>query len=189
MKLLKKYICLLFFFFSSNTYSQTTFSITIDNNQNSESPRSIIQLEDGSFVIGSGCLINPSWYNSEGDTLWTSQFGGADRDLGWDTAELPDGGLVVVGSTESFGAGDEDIYVVKTDAEGHFQWQKTFGGVNRDVSTNIWVEDSGNIIISGITFDTPTDNAAGILLRLDSEGNELWRRIFPPISTPRPLFS
>ncbi|MEZ4887116.1 MAG: T9SS type A sorting domain-containing protein [Chitinophagales bacterium] len=217
-------------------FSQTTFSVTIDNNQNSEEAWSIIQLADGSFVIASLCLINPSWqdcmqllktdslgnviwnkqydhrkpgyrgtlnptqdggftlgtwwyadngvpdvfllkFDSEGDTLWTRQFGGEGRDIGWDTAELPDGSLVVVGSTESFGNGGEDIYVVKTDAQGNFQWQRTFGGPGRDVSANIRIEGSGQILISGLTSDTPTGHFATIFLKLDDMGNELLKKI------------
>ena len=232
----KKYTFFIFFLLSFNIHAQTTFSITIDNNQNSEEAWSIIQLEDGSFVIASLCLINPSWqdcmqllktdslgnmiwnkqynhrkagyrgtlnptqdggftlgtwwyadngvsdvfllkFNSEGDTLWTRQFGGEDRDTGWATVELLDSSLVLVGRTESFGNGDVDIYVIKTDAQGNLQWQKTFGGSNKDSSTTISVEETGTLLISGTTSETPTGNTAGLILRIDTSGNELWRKV------------
>ncbi|MGB0932121.1 MAG: hypothetical protein ACPGVB_15160, partial [Chitinophagales bacterium] len=60
---MNKYILYFFglFIFFSPLVAQTTFSLAIDNNQNSETGVSIIQLADGSFVVSSGCLINPTW--------------------------------------------------------------------------------------------------------------------------------
>ena len=54
-----------------------------------------------------------------GDEVWERTFGGSENDRGASVAETPDGGYIIAGSTNSFGAGDWDIYLIKTDRDGH----------------------------------------------------------------------
>jgi hypothetical protein len=55
--------------------------------------------------------------NSQGDTLWTRNYGGSNDDRGWSVQQTADGGYVFAGSTGSFGAGQGDFYLVKTGPE------------------------------------------------------------------------
>jgi len=70
--------------------------------------------------------------DTEGRTLWTKVLGGR----GWDEAnaliETTDGGLMIVGATSSHGAGDRDVYLVRTDAAGDTLWTRTYGGAGFD---------------------------------------------------------
>ncbi|MGB0932053.1 MAG: T9SS type A sorting domain-containing protein [Chitinophagales bacterium] len=79
-------------------------------------------------------------------------------------------------ATKGYNSGEDDIYIIKTDAEGNFQWEKTFGGIGRDVSVYISIDNDNQIFLSGLTFDTPTQNAATIILKLDTMGNEIFRK-------------
>ncbi|UCH57588.1 MAG: hypothetical protein JSV18_01310, partial [Candidatus Bathyarchaeota archaeon] len=64
---------------------------------------------------------------------WTSVLGGSEFDVGWSVQQTSDGGYIIAGGTESFGAGGRDVYLVKTDSEGMEEWSRTFGGSEFDV--------------------------------------------------------
>jgi len=53
-----------------------------------------------------------------GDVLWSRVYGGAEDDDGTDVKPTSDGGYIVTGGTKSFGGGDWDVWVLKTDEEG-----------------------------------------------------------------------
>ena len=52
--------------------------------------------------------------NSQGDTLWTRTYGGSNEDYAYSVQQTDDGGYILAGYTESFGAGGADFYLVKT---------------------------------------------------------------------------
>ncbi|MFH1321903.1 MAG: T9SS type A sorting domain-containing protein [Bacteroidota bacterium] len=76
--------------------------------------------------------------DNNGDQEWARTFGGSGLDIGYDGKQTDDGGFVIVGSTTSEGAGNEDFYLIKTDATG--QICDNFPTIT--VSTNI--ESQGN---------------------------------------------
>ncbi len=70
--------------------------------------------------------------DSLGNFLWQKLFGGSNLDFGQSVQQTFDKGFIICGFTNSFGAGGNDIYIVKTDSIGNFQWQNTFGGTGND---------------------------------------------------------
>ena len=70
--------------------------------------------------------------NAQGDTLWTRTYGGAVSDMGYSVQQTPDGGYIVAGYTDSFGAGGADVYLIKTNASGDTLWTRTYGGPSYD---------------------------------------------------------
>ena len=93
--------------------------------------RRVQQTTDGGYILG-GSISSPVNLisliskmslvktNASGDTLWTKTFGGAGNDYGIGVIQTSDGGFALIGTTESFGAGSGDIYVVKTNKDGGF---------------------------------------------------------------------
>jgi hypothetical protein len=88
--------------------------------------RGVQETLDGGYILG-GSLVSPmnliSWMslvktNAAGDTLWTKTFGGGHNDYCVGVVQTSDSGYALVGTTESFGSGSGDIYVVKTDKDG-----------------------------------------------------------------------
>ena len=96
--------------------------------------RSVQLTSDGGYIIV-GDIWNGAdgfdiWLlksDTSGDTLWTKTFGGRFDDRGYSVQQTTDEGYIIVGSTESFSAGDYDVWLIKTDASGDTLWTKTYG--------------------------------------------------------------
>lgn len=59
---------------------------------------------------------------------WEKTFGGSGFDEGYCVQEASDGGYVIAGYTDYYGAGGYDVYLIRTDSDGNTLWEKTFGG-------------------------------------------------------------
>jgi hypothetical protein len=140
------------------------------------------ETSDGGFIVtgltdyfgtGSGDLLLFKT-NSSGDIIWDKSYGGLDEDWGNFVTETPDGGFIITGRTKSFGAGSSDIWLIKTDANGNMQWNKTFGGVGFEVGWEIEITSSGDFIILGYTNSSGAGFYDAWLIATDSFGNHLW---------------
>jgi len=110
---------------------------------------------------------------------WTKTFGGIDDDFGNSVQQTFDGGYIIVGTTESFGAGGADIYLVKTNTNGNAVWTKTFGGTNYDYGYSVRQTSDGGYIIAGKASLLGTDSVDFIyLIKTDVNGDSIWARIY-----------
>jgi len=64
--------------------------------------------------------------------IFQKTFGGSKLDIGYCVKQTTDGGYILVGDTDNYGAGSRDVYLIKTNATGDAIWTKTFGGDSRD---------------------------------------------------------
>ncbi|MEO5645154.1 MAG: hypothetical protein ABIQ40_06265 [Bacteroidia bacterium] len=111
----------------------------------------------------------------DGNQRWIKYFGGAGNEVTWSFDKAADGGFVIGGYTNSFGAGGDDFYIVKTDADGNVIWTKTYGGLYNDDAINILTVENG-YLVSGISNSGNDDNAW--ILRLNTTGDSLWSHNF-----------
>ncbi len=116
--------------------------------------------------------------DSSGDTLWTRTCGGSDSDWSYSVQQTSDGGYIIAGETESFGAGDDDVYLVKTDSDGDTLWTRTYGGSGYDRGRSVQQTSDGGYIIAGYTNSFGAGNTDVWLLKTDSSGDTLWTRIY-----------
>jgi len=67
-----------------------------------------------------------------GNILWAKTFGGSNNEYAFSVQQTGGGGFVAVSNTQSFGAGQTDVLLIKTDGNGNLQWAKTYGGTLDD---------------------------------------------------------
>ncbi len=155
-------------------------------NQNHCYSHSVHQTTDGGYII-SGSSENYTSYqedvylvktNSTGDTLWTRTYGGTQADYSWDVVPTNDGGYIVGGTTGSYGAGSNDFYAIKTNANGDTLWTRTYGGIDIDELSSIVQTNDGGYALAGITYSFGAGNEDVYLVRINSVGDTLWTRTF-----------
>lgn len=115
-----------------------------------------------------------------GSEHWRRTFGGAATDIGRSVIETADGGLVICGSSESSGAGEDDVYLVKTDAAGNHLWTQTYGGEASDTGRSVIEAANGDLVVTGATGSFGGGNRDVLLIRTGPDGNELWRTTVGP---------
>jgi hypothetical protein len=143
--------------------------------------RSVRQTIDGGYIvagytgtIGAGSTdVYLMKFDPSGDTSWTVICGGTGGDYGYCVEQVADGGYVVAGRTESFGAGGADAYLVRTDANGDTLWTRTCGGPGDDEARSVQLTSSGGFIIAGTRFSSGTGDDV-FLVRVDSLGEVVW---------------
>jgi uncharacterized delta-60 repeat protein len=155
----------------------------------------------GSYLLSTG-FMNPlgvdfadAWLvkiNSNGNKQWDKTFGGTDWDKAESVHETSDGGFILAGYTKSYGDGDSDFWLIKTDSEGYKEWDKTFGETDDDYAYSVQQTSDGGYILAGVTKphnDPPAPLAISMspcgaggsdvwLVKTDLEGGKEWDKTF-----------
>jgi uncharacterized delta-60 repeat protein len=117
-------------------------------------------------------------YNSSGTIQWQRTLGGASFDYGWKIAIDSGDNVYVTGSTNSQGAGSDDIVIAKYNSSGTIQWQRTLGGASGDRGYEIAIDSGDNVYVTGYSSD-PANSVTGVLIvKYNSSGTIQWQRIF-----------
>ena len=104
--------------------------------------------------------------------------GGTGDDIGSSIIQTNDGGYAIVGYTDSYGAGNYDVYVIKLNSKDSIQWTKTIGGTNDDEGSSIFQTSDDGYIITGYTLSyvTFSGDYEIYIIKLDFAGNLLWTK-------------
>jgi len=152
---------------------------------NNDWPNCIIRSMDGGYV-----MAGETWsfgaggddmyivkLSSNGTLLWSRTIGGSDDDAAFSIVQTSDGGYTVAGGTYSFGAGDNDMYIIKLDSTGILQWSKTVGGIGYDEAHSIIQTIGGGYLIVGNTRTFGTGDSKIYIVKLNDTGALQWSRI------------
>jgi hypothetical protein len=113
-----------------------------------------------------------------GDTLWTKSFGGAGDEIARCVIHTADGGFVIAGRTQSLGANNWNVYLLKTDAAGHKVWVQTYGDTEMDFARSVIQTADGGYALVGATMGSNGETYDAYLLRVDADGNQIWARTY-----------
>ncbi len=121
------------------------------------------------------CFHNlPSHAQSE----WEKTYGGAENDAGHFIQKTHDGNFIIVGFTESFGAGGKDVWLLKVNEQGDTLWTRTYGGPADDVGNKVRLTSDNGFIIAGYTKSFGAGMADVYLVKTDEYGDTLWTRTY-----------
>ena len=123
------------------------------------------------------CLIKT---DSEGNKIWNKTIGGSLRDslsqYSDSVQQTSDGGYILIGRTLSYGEGNGDVWLIKTDSEGDEIWNKTYGeyGISEKGYSFQQTSDGGYIIVGETVRDKTSWDADAWLIKIDSEFSQVW---------------
>jgi hypothetical protein len=182
---------------------------TYGGNDNDEFS-SLQQTSDGGFILGgtsisgvSGSKTQPAqgygdyWIiklDPSGNKLWDKTFGGNGGDNFSSVSQTTDGGYILGGSSQSGISidksqptkGSYDFWIIKLDAAGNKQWDKTIGGNSADIFSSIQQTSNGGYILGGLSYSAISGDKTGPALgssdywvvSTDASGNKLWDKAF-----------
>lgn len=144
------------------------------------------QTTDGGYIIAgyTNSIGNGGYdvYLIKTDSLlnmqWSKTYGGTDWDFGNCVEQTSDGGYIVCGATYSFGKGDEDYYIIKTNSTGDTMWTKTYGGIKEDVANSIIQTTDGGYIVTGTTKSMGDSLGDFYTVKMNVSGDTVWTNTF-----------
>jgi hypothetical protein len=152
----------------------------------------VVQTSDGgyalsgrTYAIGAGLsdfyLVKT---DENGNMLWNMTYGGEENDFPLSMIQTRDEGFALAGYTESFGAGNQDYWLIKIDSNGNMEWNQTFGGTGYDEATSLVQTEDGGYVLVGTS--TSVENGDIWLIKTDSNGDMLWNKGYLPANIQRP---
>lgn len=142
---------------------------------------SVEQTADSGYVIVGNTSIfgNGSFdvylirTDNNGNMQWSKTYGGTLDDDGNFIQQTSDGGFIITGATTSFGAGNHDVYLIKTNVNGDLLWTKTFGGTGDDYGFCVRQTFDGGYLVAG------NHSTGGVfLIKTNANGDTLWTKNF-----------
>ena len=142
-----------------------------------------LETRDGEFVCAGDSLSVDAdsdalvvKFDAVGRVLWQRLLGGSLADTGRALIETADGGVLLVGSSASFGAGSDDAWIVKLSANGAIDWQRTYGGSGSDAGYGIAAAGADQFVVVGETGSFGDPDGDAWTFKIDGSGGLLWQK-------------
>jgi len=144
---------------------------------------SVQQTSDGGYIIAGKIAtqfdINALLIKTDanGNQQWSKIYGGAKYDWIISAEETTDGGYILGGETYSY-SDNPKAWLLKTDANGIEQWNKTHGGAYDEEGYTAQQTSDGGYALAGITRSSDGQKRRASLIKTDANGNKLWNMSF-----------
>lgn len=143
------------------------------------------QTSDGGYVLTgttrsgtTGTLVYLVKTDASGRLEWQRTFGGGGEDAGRCVRQTADGGFIVLGETDSFGAGESDLYLIRLDSAGKMLWEKTYGGDKAEQAACVQETRDGGFVVSGATASFGAGGFDVYVIKTGAAGKPEWERTF-----------
>jgi hypothetical protein len=139
----------------------------------SDSDENVYAFGDSQSGPDQGLIVK---YNSSGVLQWQRTIGSNnDTKLTRGVCDSA-GNIYVTGYTQDFGQGSNDALLIKFSSAGAILWQKTFGATSSDIGTNVAVDSSDNVYLTGYQSSVgPATNP--FVAKWNSSGSLQWQRV------------
>jgi FlaG/FlaF family flagellin (archaellin)/predicted secreted protein len=143
---------------------------------------SLVATSDGGYAIAgyTGPYLEEDFWvvktDAFGNMEWNQTYGGTEDEIAYSVVEASDGGYAIAGFTSSFGAGEDNCWLVKTDVSGIMEWSKTYGGVDDERAFSLVATSDGGFSLAGRTNSFGAEDFW--LIKTDSYGNMEWNLIY-----------
>lgn len=141
---------------------------------NDDKGHGVVEVSTGGFaIVGTTNSFGAGgwdvWWirtNTLGQELWDRTYGGTAGDRGHGMVEVSDGGFAFICTTNSFGAGDWDAWLIRTSGSGNHMWNQTFGGAYYEFASDIVEVSDGGFVFVGCTQSLHTNPTDAWLVRV-----------------------
>ncbi len=117
--------------------------------------------------------------DSFGGSQWNQTYGGSYDEIASALIQTSDGGYALAGLTGSYGVGNIDFWLVKTDSSGNMQWSQTYGGSDDDEAYSLVQTSDGGYVLAGFTASYGAGSYDAFLVKTDSLGNSVMPQSSP----------
>lgn len=138
---------------------------------------------DGGFIIAGGLRhvqtgVGDAWLvktDAFGNIGWNKTYGRDGHEFAFSAQQTVDGGYILAGTAAPLGINNDDFYLVKTNAEGNMEWNKTYGKQSsNEIAWSVQRTTDGGYILAGDTFPFAASWTDGWVVKTDTYGNMIW---------------
>ena len=129
-------------------------------------------------LLFSACVSNVYFGKVHAASMWNQTYGGSNDEYGYSVVETSDGGYTIAGETLSYGAGNTDVWLIKTNATGTVQWNQTYGGTSLDNGLSVVETSDGGYIVAGYTVSFGAGGADVWLIKTNATGTAQWNQTY-----------
>lgn len=147
--------------------------------------RTVEQTADGGYIIagftqsyGNGLQAYIIKTNSAGVLTWSKNFGGGGTELAYSIKQTSDGGYILAGYTDTYGAGQFDALLMKLTSAGGISWSKTYGGTGDDYGLNLKITADSGYVICGRAGSFGGGGGDYYIVKTNALGAHQWSKTY-----------